>query len=98
METTKLHTVEDVTDAIVEMYRKGANEMRGAKPAELRLHNALTADLHEMRAQLWRELRDQHLSEMASAAGLDTVAFAFSRAAELDDRQAQFFRTQAGQR
>lgn len=93
METTKLQTVEDVSDAIVEMYRKSANEMRGAKPAELQLHNSLIADLHEMRARLFREL---DLATMATPAGLNTLAFAASQAAELDDRQARFFRTQAG--
>jgi hypothetical protein len=93
--TTDLDTVEGVTDAIVALYKVSANEMRGAKPVERRIHAARIADLHELRARLFRGL---DLANLATAAGLNTLAFAASQAAELDDRQAAFFRTQASQR
>jgi hypothetical protein len=96
--TIDMDTIEGVTERIIALYKHGANEMRGAKPAEHRAHHAHLADLHELRARYFRAARDEDLAVLATAAGLDTVAFALSQAAELDDRQAAFFRTQAGAR
>ncbi|HTF49493.1 MAG TPA: hypothetical protein VK735_18780 [Pseudonocardia sp.] len=89
-----LNTVEGVTERI--SFVITANDHgRHLKPGARRLRAAALADLHEVRARLWREL---DLATMTSPAGLSTLAFAASQAAELDDRYVRFWRTEAGAR
>jgi hypothetical protein len=95
MELTKLATVDDVSAAISAVHA-------GPKPRELtkaleRQRAARLADLHELRAQYFREL-DLSAIVAPDRATRNALAMAVTLADEKDRDKAAFWRTIAGAR
>lgn len=89
MEFTKLHTVDEITEAIVE-----AVGLPMTPPKAKRERAARLADLHEMRARLF--------SDAASGADLNRIPIIFVHAANVaagrDMERSRFWRGEAGAR
>lgn len=94
METTKLDTVDKVSDAISALVSITSAELRAYKPAQRRERAARLADLYEIRAQLFDE------TDLFSvpAGQVRTFAVAIARAAQADRDSMRFWRNEAGAR
>lgn len=97
METTKLETIEAVSQALSAEFALDGVEMRTMKPAERRQRASRIADLFEIRVALFDELLDR-LHQVVVAGAERDVAAAVARAVVADRDSVRFWRGQAGAR